>query len=305
MLSEKYQQQVDLLVQILPEIAKVKTFALKGGTAINMFERELPRLSVDIDLCYTKFKTRAEALEEIKTGLGSIKSAIEKQLPHVKIDTASAAANESKLFCRTPKAGVKIEVNTTMRGHIFPLRFMPFSQAVQDNYGHFLEMNIVSHEELFGGKICAALDRQHPRDLFDVHLLLSEEGLSRQVMLGFIASLCSHNRPLHELLQPCFLDQEKTFSVQFTGMTMQKFTYEDFHKTWHQLNQTIQNKLLPSDKQFLITFKKAEPDWSLIDIPRLQNMPAVVWKLKNLQALIRQNPQKHLQQMKLLQEALS
>jgi len=44
-LDEKYRAQVDLLLQILPDIANAKVFAHKGGTAINMFERNLPRLS--------------------------------------------------------------------------------------------------------------------------------------------------------------------------------------------------------------------------------------------------------------------
>ena len=304
MLSEKYKEQVDLLLLILSETANVKIFALKGGTAINMFERELPRLSVDIDLCYTEFTARTEALKAIQTGLQDVKAAIQKRMPRVKIDTASTSVHEFKLFCRTHKTEVKIEVNTIMRGHAFPLRVMPLSQAVQDDFGHFFEMTVVSHEELFGGKICAALDRQHPRDLFDVRLLLSEEGLSRRVMLGFITSLCSHNRPLHELLNPNFSALQETFFTQFTGMTKQTFTYEDFQKTWQQLIQVIKKELLPRDKEFLISFKRAKPDWNLIDVPCLQNMPAVSWKLENLQTLIRKNPQKHAEQLRLLQDVL-
>jgi predicted nucleotidyltransferase component of viral defense system len=306
MIDEKYKEQVDLLLQILPEIANVKTFALKGGTAINMFERELPRLSVDIDLCYTELTARTEALSAIQTGLQDIKAAIQKRMPHVKIDATShsASAHECKLFCRTHKTEVKIEVNTIMRGHVFPLRVMPLSQTVQNDLGHFFEMIIVSREELFGGKICAALDRQHPRDLFDVRILLSEEGLSRQIILGFIASLCSHNRPLHELLEPKFSATQEAFSTQFAGMTKQAFTYADFLETCQQLIQTIKKELLPSDKEFLISIKKANPDWGLIDIPYLQNMPAVLWKLENLRALIKKNPQKHVEQLRLLQETL-
>jgi predicted nucleotidyltransferase component of viral defense system len=304
MIEEKYKEQVDLLLQILPEVASIKAFALKGGTAINMFERELPRLSVDIDLCYTEFAARTEALNAIQTGLRDIKAAIQKRMPNVKVDAASASVHEFKLFCRTHKTEVKIEVNTIMRGHVFPLRVMPLSQAVQDEFGHFCEIAIVSHEELFGGKICAALDRQHPRDLFDVRILLNEEGLSRQVILGFIASLCSHNRPFHELLEPKSPAMQETFSTQFAGMTKHTFTYTDFLETWQQLTQAIKKELLPSDKEFLISLKKANPDWGLIDIPYLQNMPAVLWKLENLRTLIKKNPQKHAEQLRLLQETL-
>jgi len=52
MARERYMRQVALLVRTLPYIARHEAFALKGGTAINLFYRDMPRLSVDIDLTY-------------------------------------------------------------------------------------------------------------------------------------------------------------------------------------------------------------------------------------------------------------
>ena len=63
--GEVYRRQVQLLVRTLPLVAQEECFALKGGTAINLFYRNLPRLSVDIDLAYLPLADRAQSLAEI------------------------------------------------------------------------------------------------------------------------------------------------------------------------------------------------------------------------------------------------
>ena len=78
---------VDLLLQVLPYVAKEKNFALKGGTAINLFVRDMPRLSVDIDLTYLPLDSRKDALNNIQDGLTRIKADIEKNIPDVKVHT--------------------------------------------------------------------------------------------------------------------------------------------------------------------------------------------------------------------------
>ena len=77
MAREDYAAQVALLVRVLPYVAKEEIFALKGGTAINLFYRELPRLSVDIDLTYLPVKDRTESLVEINDAMDRIAAAIE------------------------------------------------------------------------------------------------------------------------------------------------------------------------------------------------------------------------------------
>lgn len=78
MIASRYKTQVDLLLQTIPFIAKEEIFALKGGTAINLFVRDMPRLSVDIDLTYIPFDDRETALKNISDGLERIKSDLEK-----------------------------------------------------------------------------------------------------------------------------------------------------------------------------------------------------------------------------------
>lgn len=209
MIDAKYKAQVDLLLTILPQVAKEKSLALKGGTAINLFVREMPRLSVDIDLTYTSIADNREtALKNISDALDRIDTDIKKAVPGISITHVPHGQGEDvKLNCQTPAARVKIEVNTITRGVIMPVRMMPIADMVQAEYKKFAAINVVAHGELFGGKICAALDRQHPRDLFDDYHLFQNEGFSEEVKVGFMMFLLSHFRPMSELIDPHLSDQ--------------------------------------------------------------------------------------------------
>ncbi len=169
MILHKYKEQVDLLLQVLPYVAKENMFALKGGTAINLFVREMPRLSVDIDLTYLPLNSRNDALKNLAEGLNRIKVDIEKNIKGVRVHSVSLnGKTDVKLNCQGQNAQIKIEVNTITRGNIFPTKLMQVLDSVQDEFGKFAAINVVSFAELYGGKICAAVDRQHPRDIFDV-----------------------------------------------------------------------------------------------------------------------------------------
>src|SRR5437762_11387252 len=104
MIDAKYKAQVDLLLTILPLVAKEKIFALKGGTAINLFVREMPRLSVDIDLTYTSITDNRETvLKNISDGLDRIESEIKKAVPGISITRVPHGQGEDvKLNCQTP-----------------------------------------------------------------------------------------------------------------------------------------------------------------------------------------------------------
>ena len=71
-----YQKQAELLLRILPLVMREDVFALKGGTAINFFWRDYPRLSVDIDLTYMKVQKRDLSLLDISDRLASIEARI-------------------------------------------------------------------------------------------------------------------------------------------------------------------------------------------------------------------------------------
>jgi hypothetical protein len=89
MIDPKYKAQVDLLLQTIPYVAKEEIFALKGGTAINLFVRSMPRLSVDIDLTYLPIDDRETALKSISEGLLRIKTDLERFIPRISVTAAS------------------------------------------------------------------------------------------------------------------------------------------------------------------------------------------------------------------------
>lgn len=158
--------------------------------------------------------------------------------------------------------------------------------------------------EIYGGKICAAVDRQHPRDLFDVRLLLDNEGLTEEIKTGFLVALISHMRPINELLNPTFLNQRNAFKTQFSGMSDIPFSYEEFEKTREELVSGIKAKLSAEDRKFLVSFKKANPIWEYFGIKNANGLPAVLWKLQNIERLKRENPKKHLDLVNTLDKTL-
>jgi predicted nucleotidyltransferase component of viral defense system len=304
MISSKYKAQADLLLQVLPHVAKEEVFALKGGTAINLFVRDMPRLSVDIDLTYLPFDDRSTALTKISEALERIKNNLKKSIQGITVTPMLREGEDVKLNCQFRNAQIKIEVNTTTRGHIMPVRLLQVKETVQKEFGKFAAINIVSHAELFGSKICAALDRQHPRDMFDVYLLLENEGYTDDVKIGFMAALLSHMRTMSEIIHPHFLDQRTAFNKQFAGMATIPFTYQDYEATREQLIASINSSWTEKDRSFLISFKRGAPEWDLFPVAYLQKLPAVQWKLENINKLIKGNPNKHAELLSFLEEQL-
>ena len=294
MIKDEYKRQVDLLQQVLPYVAKEKNFALKGGTAINLFVRDMPRLSVDVDLTYLPLDARTDALNNIEEGLSRIKTELEKNIRNLKVSTVALnGGTDVKLNCQGQNAQIKIEVNTITRGNVFPTKLMHVTELVQDEFDKFAAINVVSMAELYGGKICAAVDRQHPRDIFDVRLLLDNEGFNDEIWQGFMVGLISHYKPISELISPVLKDQSSAFEKQFAGMTTIEFSYDDYIKTRKELLEIIKSRLTTDDKEFILSFEMGKPKWELFSIPTVKDLPAVKWKQININKLKESNSDKH------------
>jgi predicted nucleotidyltransferase component of viral defense system len=307
MATKHYRDQVKLLLDVLPLVMAERVFALKGGTAINLFEWDMPRLSVDIDLTYLPNEDRAKSLQAIGEALGRIKNEIETRMPPTKVTQSRQGAEEMevKLHLQRGRTQVKIEVNPSLRGHLMPVRLMQCSDRVQDEFAAFVEVTCLSHGELFGGKICAALDRQHPRDLFDVKQLLDQEGLSEEVRLGMITALVSHGRPIADLIKPRRKDQGATFRAQFEGMPFLAFTYADHKATLDQLVDTIHATLTDDDRIFLHSFEAGEPEWACFPIEGLSALPGPQFKLLNIAKFRETKPEQHAKGLAALDQSLS
>ncbi len=304
MVRKTYEAQVALLVRVLPHVAKEVIFALKGGTAINLFYRDLPRLSVDIDLTYLPIKERAESLVEINDAMDRIAASIEGGIKGARAQRIQGGGGgATRVLARLEGAEIKIETSPVTRGVVHDPETRPVSDAVADAFG-YAEMQIVSFEDLFGGKLHAAVDRQHPRDLYDVKLLYEHEGLADDLFRTFLIYIACSPRPAHELLNPNLIDLDQPYVREFEGMTKTPVGLDDLLATRKQLIADIQSRFNEPTKQFLLSLQDGKPNFAAIDRPQAAGLPAVRWKLLNLERLIRDNPEKHAEQRGELEKLL-
>lgn len=283
--SDVYRRQVELLVRTLPHVAEEDCFALKGGTAINLFYRDLPRLSVDIDLTYLPLADRKEALADIDAALKRIARHIEAAEDRVTITKSAPATQDTinKLVIRTrDRVQIKIEVSPVLRGSLYEPKLMSVSPKTEDAFG-FAEMSVLSFPDLFAGKILAALDRQHPRDLFDVHQLLDNEGITDALRTAVIVYMISHDRTPQRLLRlPC-RDIQHDYDNNFTGMTAEDPPLDRLIAAHEALVTQLLEGMPPAHRQFLVSFFRGEPDWALIGEEGVEDLPAVRWRQINLE----------------------
>lgn len=207
-----YYRQVQLLVRVLPLLDSEKCFALKGGTAINLCYRELPRLLVDIDLLYLPSEARMEVCETVEREFG------------------------------------------------------------------YAEIQVASLPDLYAGKIAAALDRQHPRDLFDVKFLLENEGFTEDLRKTFLVFLISHQRPMAELLAPHRKEIREIYEAEFAQMAEVDIPVEELEQTREQLIAIINKEMTAVERKFLLSFKERNPQWELLGLSNMEevsNLPSV------------------------------
>jgi hypothetical protein len=279
-----FHQQADLLISILPHVTKDTDFALHGGTAINFFVRDMPRLSVDIDLTYLHLSSREETIKATSEQLKLISRRISSSMPSAQIEEKTEGPNSfiTKLFVKRQNAIVKIEPNQVIRGSLFGCEERDLCKKAGEVFEKFVTTKTLAFSELYGSKICAALDRQHPRDIFDSMLLLENEGITDQVRKSFLVYLISHNRPISELLLPSFKDMKPVFEKEFAGMTSFEVEYEKLLSVRKALVEEINKRITDDERVFLVSFKERNPKWDLLGIEGAQDMPAVKWKLANL-----------------------
>lgn len=280
--NNPYYQQVMLLIRVLPFVYQENCFALKGGTAINLFVRDFPRLSVDIDLVYLPQADRQQALTEIHAALDRIA---------VLIEQAIAGATVAKAYQRKPDAlrmvvnhraaSIKIELSPVLRGTIHLPQTLAVVEQVERIFG-FTEARVLAFAELYAGKICAALDRQHPRDLFDVLLFLENEKFSDELRKAFLVYLISHSRPMEELLAPNWRPLQSIYENEFNGMAFRNVTVEELQSAGKQMLCTLLVTMTEEEKRFLCSLYQGSVDWSALNLEGASDLPAVQWKLGNI-----------------------
>lgn len=282
-----YSKQVQLLVRVLPLVDTEKCFALKGGTAINLFYRALPRLSVDIDLLYIPMDNRENALINIKAALSNISKLITQTIPGSKVQDAHEQSDALRLIVSQGEVRIKVELSPVIRGTVFPEERKEVSVEVEREFG-YVEMQVASLPDLYAGKLCAALDRQHPRDLFDVKFLLENEGLTENLRKTFLIFLVSHQRPMSELLVPNRKDISEIYVSEFMQMAQVDVPLEQLEEARENLIHQINSQMTENERKFLLSFKNKMPDWNLLEMENIEviaKLPSVQWKMINLKQM--------------------
>ena len=283
--ADAYRNQVVLLIRTLPSVAAEECFAMKGGTAINFFIRDLPRLSVDIDLTYLPVQDRPTSLAAINAAMLRIADRVVKAVRGVRVIPSRSNENViTKLGVSSDGGRIKIEVTPVLRGCVFEAEMRPVSPNVQDEFG-FADMRIVSFPDLYAGKIVAALDRQHPRDLFDVRNLLANEGIDEALRRAFLVYLISHDRPMAEVLAVRRKDVKVEFERGFVGMTRQPVELDELLAAREALVAEIVGAMPDAHRKFLLAFERGQPDWSGLGLEAVADLPAVRWRQQNLDGL--------------------
>jgi predicted nucleotidyltransferase component of viral defense system len=303
-MNQVYLDSARLLTRVAPLVFIDDTFALKGGTAINLFVRDMPRLSVDLDLVFSDHTLpREQALRRINEAVRQSAALLQKQgfQTHA---PAAVDSGETKLLVRRDNIEVKIEANFVMRGTVRPVRTASLKQAARETLQADLEIPVVSLEDVYGGKLVAAMDRQHPRDLFDVGQLFAHEGITDGIRRAFVVYLASHNRPVHEVLFPSLRNIRQEFEHNFAGMTAEPVEFDALLAVRERMMRELQQGLNVDERRFLLSLVAAEPEWSLLNVPHLDQLPGPLWKLQNLKRLRKANARKFAEQSDMLAQLL-
>lgn len=303
-MNKTYLDTARLLTQVAPLVFADDTFALKGGTAINLFIRDMPRLSVDLDLVFPDYSLpRDAALVRINEAIRQSAERLTARGFQTQV-LAAPDAGETKLLVRRAGIEVKIEVNFVMRGTVHPVRISALTPAAHDSLLADLEVPVLSLEDVYGGKLVAAMDRQHPRDLFDVMQLLAHEGITPGIRRAFVVYLASHNRPVHEVLFPTLRNIEQEFEQSFKGMTTEYVELAALLAARERMLQELQGGLDADERGFLLSLVQGRPKWPLLGIAHLEQLPGIRWKLQNLLQLQQKSPKKFDEQIETLAQRL-
>ena len=265
-MNDVYRRQVALLIRVMPLVFKIKDFAVHGGTAINLFHRNLPRYSVDIDITYIPIKDWDASIKVINSHLSALKASIEKAVPGIHVIHKT---DVRKLLCTKDGTTIKIEVNGIKRGILGDTEKMQLCEKAKAEFGMSCFANIVSWS------------RGITSDDFGA------------VKNGFMLCLLGSDKPIIESLNPNPIDQQEALDNQFEGMTDEPFNYDDYQTARLNLLEVVNQGLTDDDKAFLISFEDGNPDWSKCCAGDLSYYPSVRWKLQNIAKLKSSNPTKH------------
>ena len=263
----------------------------------------MPRLSVDIDLTYLPLNPRTDALREIQQEILGLKDGIEQHVPGASGEIIMAHDEVLKrLVISTRAAVIKIEPNPVFRGSVYPPVETNLCAEAREYFQKDVRVRTLDIADLYGSKLCAALDRQHPRDLFDIGILLKGQGITSRIRRAFVVYLSGHPRTMHELLNPHFKNISDLYVNHFLGMTDEEITLEELIDIQQQVPLLIRQSLDDDEREFLLSVKRGSPKWDILGFNHLGDLPALQWKLLNI---ARMDRTKHAESLRKLEKVLS
>ena len=190
---EKVLRLLEILNDIFTHPVLKKFYALKGGTALNLFYFKIPRLSVDIDLNYQgldrgEMLENKEEHEKIFQELFLDKGYMVKRMPE------EHAGGKWRLnYKNIIGQDQNLEVDLA---YMLRVPLMPVEVRSSNDFCGFLAQNIriLNIHELAAGKFCALLSRCKPRDLFDAHLLLHNISWDKQKLRECFTTYAAFNK---------------------------------------------------------------------------------------------------------------
>lgn len=266
---------------------------LKGGTAINLTVFVMPRLSVDIDLDFHKDCTRGEMLAYRAEINAEIMAYMASQGYQLSPDTKNPHSLDSWVFYYLNAGGnrdnIKIEINYSMRQHVFPPRL----RTINVDYLQTAAVLTLEPVELFGSKIKALIERHTCRDLYDVYNLLHSDlfhsfdlALLRKIVVFYLA--VGGSLPLRKQYDLAPIRQIKFAQIRATLLPMlKKGDTFDFEVAKTEVLQFLENllNLTDSETAFIDAFiaKEYRPELLFDDaeiIKNVRNHPMAYWKIK-------------------------
>ena len=305
-MQTEYVNAVRLLLQVLPSIFESGHLALKGGTAINLYLDDMPRLSVDIDAVFLPLGiTREEALLAINDEVSKIAHTSEGMGLRVH-RTVAEDVNESQLFITNASTQVKVEINTVFRGTVMEPKLRALNPMSSEIFAIDVPAMLLDPAEIYAGKVLAALDRQHPRDLFDIWRLYQRGGLSEETLAAFTVYLCGHNRPPNEILGNSNKNIDGLYRNSLVGMIRTEApTIDELVEVRETLRRDVITGLSEASRSFIKDFFSGAPQWDLLPFDHLSELPALQWKLHNLALFRAARPEELARQNRELESLLT
>lgn len=271
--------------------------ALKGGTALNLFVFDVPRLSVDIDLNYVDAVSREDMLSERPRMEEALQAVFRREDYTIRRPSADSHAG-GKWSLRYPTAfgqsgRIEVDLNYMYRVPLWPVAAL--ASRPLGNW-RIAEFPVVDFYELVAGKLAALFARRTARDLFDIHLIFSKEGLDiRRLRVAFVLYGAMNRRDWRSVsadeidFHPSKLSHQLVPALHIDSA--QEIQVADYGEALVEECRTALSALLPftdAERDFLDLLLDAgeiRPDLLTNDVElqnRIHTHPLLTWKAWNV-----------------------